>query len=87
MSYYAEHNGLANSWERNDMRYKLAKWVFYHPEQFEYFVNKLLEYGIDLLEQNSDAENHEYNIQIFVDQLDQLSEEDIDDITGVNLDG
>lgn len=86
MSFYATKNGTAYYWERNDKRLLYAKWVYHHPDIFQAFVDKLAEYGIDLFDKNSNVE-HEFNIQIIVDQIDQLTKEEIDEITGVNLDG
>lgn len=86
MSYYSERNGLARMWDRDYRRLEYAKWVYHHPDIFQAFVDKLAEYGIDLFDKNSNVE-HEFNIQIIVDQIDQLTKEEIDEITGVDLDG
>lgn len=89
MSYYAEKNGLAKYWERNSISQNLDYWARYHPDEidldpelFQALVNKLMEYDINLF----DAPQP--NIFVYLmDQLSQLSDEDIDNITGVKLNG
>lgn len=95
MSYYAERNGLAAFWEKQDIGYVFNTYAHQHPEEIDYhlpefrlFVNKLLESGIDLF--NPDHNNdHKYNIEIYVDQVNEssdnmiaLTNEEIDLITG-----
>lgn len=87
MSYYTERNGLANWWDRDHDRLELARWVFHHPETLQAFADKLAEYGIDLIHHPTSEEDPTWNISIFIDQLAALTKDDIDDITGVHLDG
>lgn len=87
MAYYTERNGLALYWDRDHMRLELAKWVYHHPDRLQAFVNKLAEYGIDLLNTEPTDDNPTYDIEILVRQLNELTDEDIDNITGVDLDG
>ena len=87
MSYYSERNGLAKWWDKDHARIVLARWVFHHPDRLLALIEKLKEYGIDLIGNTSDPNNDaSYNISIFVEQLGELTREDIDKITGVDLD-
>lgn len=86
MSYYTEKNGLAQWWDRDHDRLELARWVYHHPENLQAFVNKLQEYGIDLFTKPTE-DKPTYNIEVLIRELDQLTQSDIDDITGVDLDG
>lgn len=83
---YIEKNGLAQYWDRDHSRLELARWVYHHPENLQAFINKLKEYGIDLFTQPTE-EKPTYNVEILIRELDQLTAEDIDNITGVNLNG
>lgn len=85
--FYKERNGLANWWDRDHNRLLLSRWVYHHPERLQAFVEKLKEYGIDLLAMEPTDEAPTFNIEILIQQLGELTHEDIDNITGVKLDG
>jgi len=87
MSYYTERNGLAHWWDRDHNRLELARWVFHHPEYLQEFVEKLKEQGIDIYNTHPTDDDPTYTISIFVDQLAHLTNDEIDAITGVHLDG
>lgn len=71
-SYYTEHNGLAYAWDRDYTRIELAKWAYHNPEDIKY-----------ILEDFMNNYNHD-EPQII---LEPMSNEDIDNITGVHLNG
>ena len=86
MAFYTDRNGRAQQWDRDHNRLELSRWVYHHPENLWAFVNKLKEYGIDLFTEPTE-EKPNYNIEILIRELDELTKDDIDDITGVDLDG
>ena len=92
MSYYSERNGLAKFWERSDVSQHVSYWaqhhpqeVYCHPEVFQQLVDTLLQYNIDLF--HSTSTESKYNISVFADSLDDITNSEIDNITGVNLNG
>lgn len=85
-NFYIERNGRAQQWDRDHDRLELARWVYHHPENLAAFVDKLAEYGIDLFTRPTE-EKPNYSIEILIHELDELSKQDIDNITGVDLDG
>lgn len=91
MSYYAEHNGLAKFWDHGDMGQMVGNYARYHeneiefdPELFQIFVRKMIAAGIDI--NHSYLDNYKYNIEVYFDKINQMSNTDIDDITGVDTD-
>lgn len=92
MSYYAERNGLAKYWERLDISQNVSYWaqhhpqeLYYHPEIFQQLVDALLQYDINLFHSTDNQNN--YNISVFADSIDDVTNNEIDNITGVDLDG
>ena len=72
MSYYTERNGLANLWNHDHTRLELAKWVYHHPEDFETLLELILQ-----------SPEITSNTTI----MTPMSDADIDNITGVRLNG
>ena len=98
MSYYTEKNGLAQFWNRDNTRMEWAKWVYHHPEQTQELINRLIETSSDELDlseikedivalENELRKQQQTIIQIQNRPIDIMSDEDIDEITGVNLNG
>lgn len=92
LSYYAERNGLAKYWERLDIGQNVSYWaqhhpqeVYCHPEVFQELVNKLLQYDIDLF--HSTTGKNKYNISVYADSIDSITDNEVDNITGVDLNG
>lgn len=93
-------NVLAQFWNRDITRLEWAKWVYHHPEQTEQLIERLLQEGssgtipADLEERLTAIENAEKEqsdrITVLelnpITSLDELSNTDIDEITGVNPD-
>ncbi len=77
MSYYGERNGLAKEWDRDHAKLLLSRWVFHYPDKMLMLIEKLREYNIDLID---DLTNYQddfvYNISLFANQLNNLTEED-----------
>lgn len=96
LSRYTEINGLANFWNRDMTRLEWANWVYHHPEQTEELIKRLLsqvDYNnlserVDILEEvDSELERQILEIsQNSTVDLPELSDNDIDEITGVNPD-
>lgn len=98
MSYYTEKNGRAQFWNRDMTRLEWAKWVYHHPEQTEQLLELILqaaEYNsqfedvVARLDQNDVTDSNQgESLQYVLNAIAQtLSNSDIDNITGVNLDG
>ncbi len=96
-SYYTEKNGLAQFWNRDITRLEWARWVYHHPEQTEKLIEMLLQMNVDKIKFDQimarlDANdvndiNQSNNIQILFNAIASiLTNQDIDKITGVNLD-
>ena len=82
-SYYTKQNGQAQRWDRDNARLLLAKWAFHHPEALMALMEKLSQYGIDLINHEM-AENPTYYRDVFVRQLEELTAADIEEIfTGI----
>lgn len=82
-NFYINRNGRAQQWDRDHMRLELARWVFHHPETIYGLITQFTEAGLDFF--NPQPENINYTI-LFND-LNTLTNQEIDDITGVYLDG
>lgn len=80
MSYYTEHNGLAQFWNRDHTRLTWAKWVYHHPEQTEKLVEFLLQCQNNTLALNEINERLDQN-----DITDARQDEDIRMITAGEL--
>lgn len=85
MTYYTERNGLAQWWDRDNMRLSLSRWVYHHPEWMQLFADKLKEAGVDIFDMKPEDDNPTYTI--IMDALAELTNADIDEITGVDLNG
>lgn len=96
-SYYTEKNGLAQFWNRDITRLEWARWVYHHPEQTEKLIEMLLQMNVDSTKLDqiiarldiNDANDIKQSdkIQILFNALASiLTNQDIDNITGVNID-
>lgn len=72
MGRYVEVNGLANYWNRDHISLEVARWIYHHPELAERL------YPYIIAHEPLPPINNEYM---------PLTDEEIDLITGVLLDG
>ena len=88
-TFYTVKNGLAQYWDRDEARLSLSRWVYHHPEMMQLIINSFKEQGIDLINIDYDPGMMTYEtiVTILLAQFDAMSNQDIDDITGVDLDG
>ena len=66
MSKYTDVNGLANFWNRESTRLEWAKWVYYHTEQTQELINRLISASsdeLDLTEVKEDIANLRQTIE------------------------
>ena len=82
---YVDKNGLAKWWERDHVRLEGARWVYHHPEIFQALVDRLKEHGIDIFNNEPTDDNPTYNVDIVISAIAGLTDEEIDEITGVDL--
>ena len=96
LSYYTEKNGLAQFWNRDMTRLEWAKWVYHHPEQTQELIDRLLNSEendlTDIKEAINELKAADYQQQRQISNLQNrpiavISDEDIDNITGVDLNG
>ncbi len=74
MSFYAERNGLASSWERDHNRFELARWVYHHPDFATDFIENCVQRGINIFDTEPTDDNPTYNISILISALDALAD-------------
>lgn len=95
MSYYTEKNGLAEFWNRDNTRIEWAKWVYHHPDETEQLIAKLLEETdlkrinkrIDMMQvADEDLQRQIIALEGKTASPLQLSNADIDAITGIDPD-
>ena len=101
MSLYTDVNGLANFWNKDHTRLEWAKWVYHNPDAVKELADAFLqaiEYNNNLAEiERNVTKNTNTNAQqsrdiesitrvlSLITSPTTLSNEDIDNITGVNL--
>lgn len=83
MAFYINRNGRAQQWDRDHNRLELARWVYHHPEILFGIVEAFNEAGIDFFR----VDPNEVDYTILFEKLNALTNQEIDDITGVDLDG
>ena len=82
-NFYINRNGRAQQWDRDYNRLELARWVYHHPELLFGIIEAFTEAGIDFFH----VEPNEVDYTILFEKLNVLTNQEIDNITGVNLDG
>jgi hypothetical protein len=83
MAFYINRNGRAQQWDRDHNRLELARWVFHHPEILYGLIKALTEAGVDIFHMRPDEVDYDF----LFEKIDALTNDEIDDITGVDLDG
>lgn len=82
-NFYIERNGRAQQWDRDHNRLELARWVFHHPEILYGLIEALTAAGIDIFHVRPEEVDYDF----LFEKINALTNNEIDDITGVDLDG
>lgn len=82
-NFYINRNGRAQQWDRDHCRLELARWVFHHPETLYGLVTQFIDAGLDFF----NPQPGDVNYTVLFEGLNTLTNQDIDNITGVNLNG
>lgn len=83
MAFYINRNGRAQQWDRDHNRLELARWVFHHPEMLYDLVKTLTDAEIDIFHVRPEEVDYDF----LFNKINALTNNEIDAITGVDLDG